>query len=1692
MWNWLQKAAGAVGNAFNQGASFAARPYQQTFNQASNAANDARRRLLEQQRAAQQLQQQAQQRAQQQAQINAQRIQQAIPKLNLGAAMSAIGKIGNAANPANQFKMQAKTLSTGLQKANQFGLNQAGKNFGFNPQQVQDLQRLNPNDRAKAVLSQQFNSVRKNPMMGIINSPLNPMTGLNQTYRNAPVNIPKPDLTNMVDRTSKSIARSEVGKNPLVGFVGDAIVRPLVNSPARWIDASTGQQQYSEGTKGLAEGGTDAFNMASLLYTPVKAGATALAIKQGGLRAGAKFIPGAAARGFGSGVGVNALYQASEKGINNIDAREALMAGGITGLANAALPFAPGVLKAALGRGNHVAPKLDFNAPQVAKNLAEKGRLQAEGFTNVKVAKIAGAPSTPSPSTPQNFVHNADGKFGNNDKLNKLKVEQLKQYQADQIRVAQASPKGSATELGAFKNTRDAQVEIDRLTPPKQLNQDAPQVGKTDPLIAEARKYKSADEFVKSHSPVYRGGKGGYDASKATERGVSTTTSKENAQWFAGGYGPDAASSGKTIQKLYLSPDAKTLDINTLPKDVLDGFKKLNTGNTTLNEELALVNYARKNGYDAINLKPWDENEIRVINPEKLQTKQQLTDLYNQAHTPQPKPEVAQAKATVSVDHTAALKAEALKYKSADEFVNHYNGSATQYGDYNPEMRVGGIANGKRLNEVGINPNKEVTIYRGIDDLSGKVKRQINDGDFVTADYDSALAYTGSPKDVVSMKVKAKNLITDDPENFASDPFYIGSEYIYSSKYNAPKPLNKQQLTDLYNQAHAKPINELAPEPNLPKGWKVNKEGEVLTPQGKVATPHDIENMEAGKVLSKKEITNFDQKQADLNTHGRTGAPIYETAPKPNVSTKTRGFVKTVKASEEVSDDVKKSVSGTYTPKQNSELVANADKFVKSKNAEKVLHDQLATKAGNIDDQTIANAVTFAKKQDTLGNHDAASNIYDQLSEHLTQKGREIQAASLLSRRTPEGLQFSAQRLLKKSGVEMTPVIKKEIQANVKAIKATKLGTEQRELAIAKMKSDLMKHIPQGTLDNLTSTWKAGLLSGVKTQGGNALSNSTFGIMKLTSNPVSAVADKAMSLFTGKRKFALTDRGLASGGIEGAKKGAYTLKTGIDTRRISGVSDKYEQFSEINFKNKWVNKLVGTPSNLVFRGMSAADQPYYYAALKNSLYDQALAEGKNQGLKGTALRSFMKDKVKNADNSMVQTAVHDAEKAILGFDTVMSRIVSYAHKSIETAPISEAGKQSANATINAIAPFTKVPSAFLSRTVDYTPFGPIKTIIGQVSKKQFDQRALSQAIGEGVTGTGLIVLGSQLARADLLSGDYPKTDQKEQARWKAEGITQNSVKIGPNWVSLNYLGPLGLLFGAGKSFVDAEKKGASAIDTASSVVAGFGSGLLQQSFLQGLSGFINALNEPGRFMNNYVKQFAGSVVPSWINDIGNLTDKYKRQSTSIPEATMARVPGLRTKLKEQTDVFGNKLEQGGFNTINPFKPSPDTSNTLTNELDRLAGVSKEYNVWPTPPNNSDFFGKDTKVDYNQIKQIQADLGAQIQTAWQETMASQDYMSKDDRGKVELLTKVKRDITDTFKQQNASKYGQTITPKIAKVAKPKAAKKPKKVATKKGRSSRGRVASITKSKQPKFKSVRIARGTAPKISKTPRLKLRSYT
>ena len=111
------------------------------------------------------------------------------------------------------------------------------------------------------------------------------------------------------------------------------------------------------------------------------------------------------------------------------------------------------------------------------------------------------------------------------------------------------------------------------------------------------------------------------------------------------------------------------------------------------------------------------------------------------------------------------------------------------------------------LNDFGFDPEMEITIYRGIDDISKKLKRQISDGDFVIGDFEQALSYTGSPKDVVSKNVKTKNLIVQYPEEFAQDLRDYGlkdvlssTELIYSDSKNPIINISKEDLLKIWNK----------------------------------------------------------------------------------------------------------------------------------------------------------------------------------------------------------------------------------------------------------------------------------------------------------------------------------------------------------------------------------------------------------------------------------------------------------------------------------------------------------------------------------------------------------------------------------------------------------------------------------------------------------------------------------------------------------------------------------------------------------------------------------------------------------------------------------------------------------------------------------------------------------------------------
>jgi hypothetical protein len=148
-------------------------------------------------------------------------------------------------------------------------------------------------------------------------------------------------------------------------------------------------------------------------------------------------------------------------------------------------------------------------------------------------------------------------------------------------------------------------------------------------LLQEARKYKSAEEFVEKHQKVYHGGAGvdelmkdvkilspeeklKFPSSGAGYVGLSTTTDKSYAQEFS----RNIAGTDK-IAELYISPTARIKNISgSIDEMSPDRLRQLS------------------NDYDV--LKSVEDNELRVFNKDVIKTKPQLEQIWQQAQAPTP------------------------------------------------------------------------------------------------------------------------------------------------------------------------------------------------------------------------------------------------------------------------------------------------------------------------------------------------------------------------------------------------------------------------------------------------------------------------------------------------------------------------------------------------------------------------------------------------------------------------------------------------------------------------------------------------------------------------------------------------------------------------------------------------------------------------------------------------------------------------------------------------------------------------------------------------------------------------------------------------------------------------------------------------------------------------------------------------
>lgn len=573
-------------------------------------------------------------------------------------------------------------------------------------------------------------------------------------------------------------------------------------------------------------------------------------------------------------------------------------------------------------------------------------------------------------------------------------------------------------------------------------------------------------------------------------------------------------------------------------------------------------------------------------------------------------------------------------------------------------------------------------------------------------------------------------------------------------------------------------------------------------------------------------------------------------------------------------------------------------------------------------------------------------------------------------------------------------------------------GSPERQRAAAEMMQFIHKQIPSSMVDKVMSAWTAGLISGGKTITGAPVSNVVNAASRTTVSPIAAGLDFARTAggtLAPRSNTMVSPMNYVRGFREGLPKAKQYLKTGIDERAPMGTD-----YPEINYDHTKVGNLV----NGVFRLMGALDRPFYYG-------QKALSQAETNKL--ARLNKGKQFSQKTPEELVEQ----DARMSVLDFDTVLSKIGTAVKRATDNHDdVFSRGVGKVAAQLNA--PFVRIPSAGLSRMIDFSPMGTPINVARQLAnmkwgaQKGIDWRSLNTAIGESATGTGIgLVLGYKLAENNLVTGEYPSGDQKEAKRWEAEGIQPNSVKVNGTWVSMNYLGPFGSLLQQGRRFQESQAEGDSFVQSAGESQVGVARDALNQSYLQGINSSLEAVKDPQRALQSKVNGTAGTVIPSAINDVAVALDSKQRQVSSPKDAIQARIPGARNLLPVKQDVYGNELDRktGAVSSvINPLRPSDDKSqkNSVVSEVSRLKNVdrtNKDLHVTPTPVGKTlEVEGQKIKLNDKQRYDLQKQVGQMTQKTWGELIKTDKYKALDDAGKAEALMAIRKDAAGAAQRQ----------------------------------------------------------------------------
>jgi hypothetical protein len=222
------------------------------------------------------------------------------------------------------------------------------------------------------------------------------------------------------------------------------------------------------------------------------------------------------------------------------------------------------------------------------------------------------------------------------------------------------------------------------------------------------------------------------------------------------------------------------------------------------------------------------------------------------------------------------------------------------------------------------------------------------------------------------------------------------------------------------------------------------------------------------------------------------------------------------------------------------------------------------------------------------------------------------------------------------------------------------------------------------------------------------------------------------------------------------------------------------------------------------------------------------------------------------------------------------------------------------------APFIRTPSRILAAALHRSPFAAYDTFrkarAGELRGGELSD-AMARVVYGNMIGAGMYLL----AREGFITGSGP-ADPRERSTLMQTGWRPYSVKIGDTYVSMARLEPFGTHLGWAADLAEAQDvRGAS--ELYDKLIQGISLNIVNKTYLQGPIGLAEALGDPERYGAQMGRRTLGAFVPNLLAQAARAIDPNVRETDTIANTLLSRVPILSTTLPARRRGTGEVMQR---------------------------------------------------------------------------------------------------------------------------------------------------------------------------------------